>query len=85
MAVCATSYQYDALNRLTLATFDGGNQVAYSYDDSGNLTQILPSVNGACGDSNTGTFTVAPATNLCGAGTAGEVPAAAPGTGIAPV
>jgi YD repeat-containing protein len=33
-----TTYEYDALNRLTSVTFPGSRSIGYSFDDNGNLT-----------------------------------------------
>jgi len=38
--VAATTYQYDALGRVTNVTYDDGTQVAYTYDAAGNRTQV---------------------------------------------
>ncbi len=39
----ATAYTYDALNRLTTATYSNGSYVSYHYDAGGNITQIISS------------------------------------------
>jgi YD repeat-containing protein len=36
-----TAYTYDALNRLTTATYTNGSYVSYRYDAGGNITQII--------------------------------------------
>lgn len=36
----AISYEYDSLNRLTKATYDGGVVMSYSYDDADNLLSV---------------------------------------------
>lgn len=38
-AAWATSYEYDALNRLKRVTYDNGVVIEYSYDAAGNRTQ----------------------------------------------
>lgn len=40
-AIGATTYTYDALGRLSTATYDNGKQVIYSYDPAGNRTQVV--------------------------------------------
>lgn len=36
----ATSYIYDALNRLTRVTYDNGSYISYTYDPAGNILQV---------------------------------------------
>lgn len=40
----ATTYTYDAGNRLTAVTYDNCDTVAYAYDAGGNMTTITPTV-----------------------------------------
>lgn len=45
-------YSYDAVGRLTLADYGGGNTITYTYDNAGNVTQInTVGVNDKDGDS----------------------------------
>ena len=47
-----TTWEYDALDRMTTATFDDLTDVAYTHDDNGNITQIVD----AAGNTITDTF-----------------------------
>lgn len=61
-----------------------GNSIVFSSNASGNyniytMTGLRPiSVNGACGSSNGGTFTVVPSNNLCATGSASVVSGSGP-------
>lgn len=37
----ATTYVYDALGRLSTASYDNGKQVVYGYDPAGNRSQVI--------------------------------------------
>jgi YD repeat-containing protein len=43
-AVAATTYEYDALGRVTKATYDDGSYVQYQYDAAGNRTTVTTTV-----------------------------------------
>jgi YD repeat-containing protein len=42
-----TTYEYDALNRLTTVTFPGSRTVGYAYDAADRLTSVTPPGQGA--------------------------------------
>lgn len=40
-ANAGVTYVYDTLGRLSTATYDNGEQIAYTYDPAGNRTQVV--------------------------------------------
>lgn len=43
VAAASVAYAYDALGRITSATYDNGVVIAYSYDAAGNRTALVVS------------------------------------------
>jgi YD repeat-containing protein len=76
----SVTYSYDALGRVTSASYDTGVIVYYTYDANGNRTQQVINVNtaglcwGATGSSCTGSHPVCWATGLWQAATPGSCP-----------
>lgn len=40
MRVCADTYEYDEMSRVTKATYEDGSYVTYEYDANGNITNV---------------------------------------------
>lgn len=53
-ATASVTYQYDALGRIRVATYDNGVVITYSYDAAGNRTSQV--VTGAAGGTTWGNF-----------------------------
>ncbi len=64
-ATGSVTYTYDALGRVTSASYDTGVLILYAYDANGNRTQQIVNVNTATLNWNTNT----PCTNDCWGGT----------------
>jgi len=44
-SLAATTYSYDALGRISTATYDNGIEIIYSYDAAGNRTSVVRQLN----------------------------------------
>jgi hypothetical protein len=40
-AMAGVTYTYDMLGRLSVAAYDNGKQITYTYDPAGNRTQVV--------------------------------------------